>query len=85
VNNKEIAKRIVGSKSSGKDDDSAADAKDGGEVTGNASPDGLAATMEDIGKHLANKDWEGAAQAFRNAHTIAAGDRGSDNDDSSEY
>lgn len=83
--NAEIAKRLVGSKSSGKNDDKAAEGKDGGEVTDNAAPSGLSDAMQDIAGHMANKDWEGAAQAFANAHTIAAGERGKDNDDSSEY
>jgi hypothetical protein len=81
VTNKDIAKRLVGTAGSGKGDEKATETKDGGTSTDNASPDGLSAAMEDIGKHLANKDWEGAAQAFRNAHQIA----GQDNDDSSEY
>jgi hypothetical protein len=85
VNNKDIAKKLVGDKSSGKGDEKSASAKDGGEVTDNAAPTGLSDAMQEIAKHLSNKDWEGAAQAFRDAHTIAAGDGGKDNDDSSEY
>lgn len=79
--NADIAKALVGSKSNGKGDEKAADAKDGGSAEGNASPDGLSSAMEDIGKHLANKDWEGAAAAFRSAHTIC----GTDDTTSSEY
>lgn len=82
MTNKDIAKKLVGTAGGGKGDEKAVDAKDGGGVEDNASPAGLAATMEDIGKHLANKDWEGAAQAFRNAHSIIGA---GDNDDSSEY
>ena len=84
--NAEIAKGLVGSASSGKGDSKSADDKDGKSPEGNASPDGLAAAIKDIDKHMANKDWEGAAQAWRNAHTIAMADQGKDDSDSgNEY
>lgn len=52
-------------------DAKAADLKDGKDAVSNAEPDGLSQAMEDIGRHLSNKDWAGAAAAFRSAHTIA--------------
>lgn len=44
--------------------------------------DELADAMSDLGEALADKDWSGAAAAFRRAHTICGGYE--DEDDSEE-
>lgn len=68
--NKEIAKMLVGKR---KGDAASADEKDGANDEGNDSPDGLEHAMASVGKALAAKDFKGAADAFRSAHDICAG------------
>lgn len=80
--NAETAKHILSKRAKpNQGDEKSTDTKDGGTATDNAEPDGLAQNMEDIGKHLANKDWQGAADAFRRAHTIASATRGDNGKD----